>query len=244
MSSPRDGLAEQHGLPSVGGRRPVEHLHGRGLAAAVRAEKAEDLALLDAEADMIHRGEFAESLGEPLGFDRGVPPFGFRGGITSSLWPWRSSSGKSAMNAASRSAVLPRSSFPSASPSRSPGRRPWRRASRTAPPRPCRRSRRSRSFRGRRARMRSISSQNCRRDSGSTPVVGSSRISRSGSWISEQQSDSFCFMPPESLPAGRARNGSRPVERVRSPMRAFRSASPWPNSRPMKSRFSNTLSVG
>ena len=31
------------------------------------------------------------------------------------------------------------------------------------------------------ARMRAISSQNCRRASGSTPVVGSSRISRSGS---------------------------------------------------------------
>ena len=39
---------------------------------------------------------------------------------------------------------------------------------------------------GRSARMRSTSSQNWRRDSGSTPVVGSSRISRSGSWISAQ----------------------------------------------------------
>ena len=59
--------------------------------------------------------------------------------------------------------------------------------------------------------MRSISSQNCRRDSGSTPVVGSSRISRSGSWISAQHRPSFCFMPPESLPAGRSGNGARPV---------------------------------
>ena len=55
--------------------------------------------------------------------------------------------------------------------------------------------------------MRSISSQNCRRDSGSTPVVGSSRISRSGSWISAQHRPSFCFMPPESLPAGRSGEG-------------------------------------
>ena len=54
-----------------------------------------------------------------------------------------------------------------------------------------------------RARMRSIRSQNCRRDSGSTPVVGSSRISRSGSWISAQQRPSFWRMPPESL-LGRA----------------------------------------
>src|SRR6516165_4371884 len=52
---------------------------------------------------------------------------------------------------------------------------------------------------GRRARIESISSQNCRRESGSTPVVGSSRTSRSGSCISEQQRLTFCFMPPESL---------------------------------------------
>ena len=61
---------------------------------------------------------------------------------------------------------------------------------------------------GRLARMRSISSQNWRRDSGSTPVVGSSRISRSGSWIRAQHRHSFCFMPPDSLPAGRS--GKRP----------------------------------
>ena len=42
-------------------------------------------------------------------------------------------------------------------------------------------------------------------------MVGSSRISRSGSWISAQHSPSFCFMPPESLPAGRSANGARPV---------------------------------
>ena len=63
---------------------------------------------------------------------------------------------------------------------------------------------------GRPARMSSMSVQNCRRESGSTPVVGSSRMSRSGSWISAQQSPTFCFMPPESLPAGRSGNGPRP----------------------------------
>jgi hypothetical protein len=49
-----------------------------------------------------------------------------------------------------------------------------------------------------------IRSQNCPRESGSTPVVGSSRMSRSGSWINAQHRLSFCFMPPESLPAGLA----------------------------------------
>ena len=63
---------------------------------------------------------------------------------------------------------------------------------------------------GRSDLISSISVQNCRRDSGSIPVVGSSRISRSGSWIREQQSDSFCFIPPESLPAGRSRKGMQP----------------------------------
>ena len=64
---------------------------------------------------------------------------------------------------------------------------------------------------GRPARMSSISDQNCRRDSGSTPVVGSSRISRSGSWTSAPHSPTFCFIPPDSLPAGRSANGPSPV---------------------------------
>ena len=63
---------------------------------------------------------------------------------------------------------------------------------------------------GRSARMRSMRDQNCWRESGSTPVVGSSRMSRSGSWIRAQQRPTFCFMPPESLPAGRSGNGPRP----------------------------------
>ena len=66
-------------------------------------------------------------------------------------------------------------------------------------------------------------SQNWPRDSGSTPVVGSSRMSKSGSLISAQQRLSFCFMPPESLPAGRCSNGSRPVAVRSSVMRARRS---------------------
>ena len=64
-----DGLAEQ--LRRAFGRRQkaCQHLHRGGLAAAVRAEKAENLALLDFEAHVIDRDELAEPLGEPVGFD-------------------------------------------------------------------------------------------------------------------------------------------------------------------------------
>src|SRR5262249_54612209 len=97
---------------------------------------------------------------------------------------------------------------------------------------------------GRTPRIESMSSQNCRRESGSTPVVGSSRTRRSGSCISAQHRLTFCFMPPESLPHGRLANGSRPVAGKRTSMRALRSAPPCPNKRPKKSMLSNTLSVG
>ena len=46
-------------------------------------------------------------------------------------------------------------------------------------------------------------SHNSRRDSGSTPTVGSSSSSSSGERTSVQASPSFCFMPPESCPAKR-----------------------------------------
>ena len=97
---------------------------------------------------------------------------------------------------------------------------------------------------GRCARMRSIRSQNWARARGSTPVVGSSRISRSGSWTSAQHRPSFCFMPPDSLPAGRARKGDSPVLRVSASMRRRRSAAPWPNRRAKNCRFSSTDKVG
>ena len=51
-------------------------------------------------------------------------------------------------------------------------------------------------------------SQNSRRETASTPVVGSSRNRISGRWTSAQQSASFCFMPPDSAPARRSLNGS------------------------------------
>ena len=55
---------------------------------------------------------------------------------------------------------------------------------------------------GRSALMSSISGQNCRRDSGSMPVVGSSRMRRSGSWIRAQQSDELLLHAAREL-AGR-----------------------------------------
>ena len=48
------------------------------------------------------------------------------------------------------------------------------------------------------ARNCDSSFQNSRRDTGSTPVVGSSSRITWGSWTSVQASASFCFMPPES----------------------------------------------
>ena len=84
--------------------------------------------------------------------------------------------------------------------------------------------------------------QNCWRESGSTPVVGSSRMSRSGSWMSAPQRPTFCFMPPESLPAGRSGNGPRPVAFSSALMRGSRSLSDTPNNRAKKSMFSKTLS--
>ena len=63
-------LAEQ--LARAAGRRQEadQHFHRRRLAAAVRAEEAEDLAARDAEADMIDRDEIAEPAREPFRLDR------------------------------------------------------------------------------------------------------------------------------------------------------------------------------
>ena len=55
--------------------------------------------------------------------------------------------------------------------------------------------------------------QKSRRETGSTPLVGSSRNRICGRCSSVHISASFCFMPPESWPACRARNGSMRVMR-------------------------------
>ena len=54
-------------------------------------------------------------------------------------------------------------------------------------------------------------SHRSRRDSGSTPTLGSSSSSSSGERTSVQARPSFCFMPPESLPAGRSVKRARSV---------------------------------
>jgi hypothetical protein len=53
----------------AGGRRlqPTQHLDERGLAGAVGAEEAQDLARAQVEADLVHRRERIEPAGEPLG---------------------------------------------------------------------------------------------------------------------------------------------------------------------------------
>ena len=51
--------------------------------------------------------------------------------------------------------------------------------------------------------------QKSRRETGSTPLVGSSRKRTCGVWISAQASPSFCFMPPERLPASLFLKGVR-----------------------------------
>ena len=53
--------------------------------------------------------------------------------------------------------------------------------------------------------------QKSRRETGSTPVVGSSRKIILGLCISVQASASFCFIPPESFPARNLRNLVRRV---------------------------------
>ena len=50
-------------------QKPGQDLHRRGLAAAVRPEEAEDLARLNAEADVVNCGEVAEADGQILGLD-------------------------------------------------------------------------------------------------------------------------------------------------------------------------------
>ena len=59
------------------------------------------------------------------------------------------------------------------------------------------------------SRNSASSFQNSRRETGSTPVVGSSSRMTRGSCTSVQASASFCFIPPESRSARRDRNGSR-----------------------------------
>ena len=64
MSLASTRLAEQQRLAFARRQQAGQHLHGRGLAAAVRADEAEDLAAFDGEAHPIDGGEIAEAAGE------------------------------------------------------------------------------------------------------------------------------------------------------------------------------------
>ena len=64
-------LAQQRGGAFGRLQQTSQHFHGGGLAAAVAAEKAENLAFLNGKADMIHSSKIAETLGQPVRFHRG-----------------------------------------------------------------------------------------------------------------------------------------------------------------------------
>ncbi len=66
--------------------------------------------------------------------------------------------------------------------------------------------------------------QKSRRETGSTPLVGSSRNRTCGLCSSVHIRFNFCFMPPESLAAGRLRNGSMRVIRSRRAVSSLRSS--------------------
>ena len=71
-----DALTKQPCFPCGGWQQPGKHLHGRGLAAAVGAQKTEDLAALDAETDVVDGHEIPEVSRQPTGFDRYHAVFG------------------------------------------------------------------------------------------------------------------------------------------------------------------------
>ncbi len=69
--------------------------------------------------------------------------------------------------------------------------------------------------------------QKSRRETGSTPVVGSSRKMIRGVWMRAQARASFCRMPPESRSASRRRKGASRVNSRSSSRRARKSRTRW-----------------
>jgi ABC-2 type transport system ATP-binding protein len=67
-----------------------------------------------------------------------------------------------------------------------------------------------------------------RRDSGSTPTVGSSSSSNSGERTSVQARPSFCFIPPDNRPARRLLNGPSAVISISRAYWSLRSAASMP----------------
>ena len=66
-----NGFAQQFDCALGRFQQTGEHFHGGGFAAAVGAEKAENLALVDAKAHVVHRREAAKPLGQAMRLDRG-----------------------------------------------------------------------------------------------------------------------------------------------------------------------------
>ncbi len=89
---------------------------------------------------------------------------------------------------------------------------------------------------------RSSLSQIWCRDWGSRPVVGSSRISSSGSLIRERASTSRLIIPPESSETGESRRWSRAIMSSRSIARRRASCLSMSKKRAKTLRFSRTVS--
>jgi hypothetical protein len=71
-----NALTKQPCFSCGGWQQPGEHLHGRGLAAAVGAQKAENLTALNPETDVVDGHEIPEASRQPTGFDRYDAIFG------------------------------------------------------------------------------------------------------------------------------------------------------------------------
>ena len=77
-----DVVAEAAAAARIGREQAAQHADGRGLAAAVGAEEAADLAAIDLDRDMVDHGARPEALDQPLGVDHRA-----HRGCTSTGWP-------------------------------------------------------------------------------------------------------------------------------------------------------------
>ena len=239
-----DRLAEQPGLPLGGRQQAAQHLHRRRFAAAVGAEEAVDLPPLDPEVDVIDRGETAEPLGQAVRLDDHL------------VLARRARRDHHLLVAA---ALLLRQEGDEG---------------RVQVPGPGARQQLRRRAGGEHVagvhRHQPVEAGGLlhvggrHQDAHARPVgpdaidqlpelAARQRIDAGGRLVEDQQvrvvdqaqhRQSFCFMPPDSLPAGRSGKGPSPILSSSSAMRRLRSARPWPNSRAKKSVFSKTDSVG
>jgi len=70
----RDLPALEDHVPVLGLVDPGDHVEHGGLAGAVRADEAQDFALVYVQVEVAHRGEAAEDLGEAVCFQEDVVP--------------------------------------------------------------------------------------------------------------------------------------------------------------------------